>query len=167
LPNRQPAAGTVVAKCRIAGFPSNLSTQAIGAAAQDLSGHSIAGTHRAAVASCMNNSAVAGKLHVTMPTVGKWRERFRRLRLDGLFDEPRPGACPPTWRFTLVMDTYATHKVAKVKAWLMRHPRFHVPFTPTSASWLNLYLDHRNQDPKPFGLESHRRAHPRESQPLL
>jgi transposase len=80
----------------------------------------------------------------------------------------------------LVMDNYGTHKVTKVKAWLTRHPRFHVHFTPTSASWLNLVerlfaevtercvrrgshtavpqlekalltcLDERNKDTKPF-----------------
>jgi len=38
----------------------------------------------------------------------------------------------------LVIDNYATHKHAKVKAWLARRPRFHVHFTPTYASWLNL-----------------------------
>ena len=38
----------------------------------------------------------------------------------------------------LVVDNYATHKHAKVKAWLSRHPRFHVHFIPTSSSWLNL-----------------------------
>jgi transposase len=80
----------------------------------------------------------------------------------------------------LVMDNYATHKVSQVQAWLARHPRYHVHFTPTSESWLNLverlfaeltercvrrgshtavrtlekamlnYLDQRNRDPKPF-----------------
>jgi transposase len=80
----------------------------------------------------------------------------------------------------LVMDNYGTHKVSKVQAWLARHPRYHVHFTPTSGSWLNLverlfaevtercvrrgshtairslekamldYLDQRNRDPKPF-----------------
>src|SRR3954453_20120896 len=80
----------------------------------------------------------------------------------------------------LVMDNYGTHKVAKVRSWLARHPRYHVHFTPTSGSWLNLverllaevtercvrrgshtsvrvlekamltYLDKRNQNPKPF-----------------
>jgi transposase len=80
----------------------------------------------------------------------------------------------------LVMDNYGTHKVTKVRAWLARHPRYHVHFTPTSGSWLNLverlfaevtercvrrgshtairaleqamldYLDQRNQNPKPF-----------------
>lgn len=38
----------------------------------------------------------------------------------------------------LVLDNYGTHKVAKVKRWLARHPRFHLHFTPTGASWLNL-----------------------------
>ncbi|QTX06197.1 IS630 family transposase [Agromyces archimandritae] len=38
----------------------------------------------------------------------------------------------------LVMDNYATHKTPEVKAWLRQHPRFHVHFTPTSGSWLNL-----------------------------
>jgi transposase len=37
----------------------------------------------------------------------------------------------------LIVDNYATHKHDKVRAWLQRHPRFHLHFTPTSASWLN------------------------------
>ncbi|NUX58480.1 IS630 family transposase [Paraburkholderia youngii] len=37
----------------------------------------------------------------------------------------------------LVMDNYGTHKTASIKNWFARHPRFHVHFTPTSASWLN------------------------------
>ena len=37
----------------------------------------------------------------------------------------------------LVMDNYGTHKTPAVRAWLVRHPRFHAHFTPTSASWLN------------------------------
>ncbi|MGH3594095.1 MAG: IS630 family transposase [Pseudonocardiaceae bacterium] len=79
-----------------------------------------------------------------------------------------------------VVDNYATHKHPKVKAWLKRHPRFHLHFTPTSASWINLverffglitedairrgvfhsvadleaaikdYLEHHNADPRPF-----------------
>jgi transposase len=80
----------------------------------------------------------------------------------------------------LILDNYATHKHAKVKTWLAKHPRFHLHFTPTSASWLNQverffglitqerirrgvftsvpqleaaihdYLDHHNAHPKPF-----------------
>ncbi|MYU02204.1 MULTISPECIES: transposase, partial [unclassified Streptomyces] len=38
----------------------------------------------------------------------------------------------------LILDNYATHKTDPVKKWLLRHPRFHLHFTPTSASWLNL-----------------------------
>ena len=38
----------------------------------------------------------------------------------------------------LICDNYATHKHADVKAWLAKHPRFHMHFTPTSSSWLNL-----------------------------
>ena len=80
----------------------------------------------------------------------------------------------------LVLDNYGTHKTPEVKRWLARHRRFHLHFTPTSASWLNLverffaeitqkrirrgiftsvaeleeaihdYLDRHNADPKPF-----------------
>ena len=38
----------------------------------------------------------------------------------------------------LILDNYATHKHPKVKQWLAKHPRFHLHFTPTSASWLNM-----------------------------
>ncbi len=40
----------------------------------------------------LSNGSVARKLHITGATVGKWRERFRVSRLQGLLDEPRPGA---------------------------------------------------------------------------
>jgi transposase len=80
----------------------------------------------------------------------------------------------------LVMDNYGTHKTAAIKRWLAARPRFHVHFTPTSASWLNqverwfstltercirrgthrstqelerairTYLDVNNSEPKPF-----------------
>ena len=38
----------------------------------------------------------------------------------------------------LIVDNYGAHKHARVKSWLRRHPRFHLHFTPTSSSWLNL-----------------------------
>jgi transposase len=80
----------------------------------------------------------------------------------------------------LIVDNYATHKHPKVQRWLARHPRFHVYFTPTSSSWLNMverffrdltqhrlrrgvfhdieelvmaigdYIDRHNEQPKPF-----------------
>lgn len=45
---------------------------------------------------------------------------------------------PPELDLHLILDNYATHKHAKVRAWLTRHPRFHLHFTPTASSWLNL-----------------------------
>jgi transposase len=87
---------------------------------------------------------------------------------------------PAELELHLILDNYATHKTPAVKRWLLRHPRFHLHFTPTSASWLNLverlfseitqrrirrgsfnstreletairqYIDARNTDPKPF-----------------
>jgi transposase len=80
----------------------------------------------------------------------------------------------------LILDNYGTHKHPNVTAWLAQHPRFHLHFTPTSSSWLNLverwfrnltdkairrgvfpsvpdliaaieaYLEAHNDDPKPF-----------------
>ncbi len=47
-------------------------------------------------------------------------------------------AVPKDLDLHLVLDNYATHKTPKVKEWLIRHPRFHLHFTPTSSSWLNL-----------------------------
>ena len=38
----------------------------------------------------------------------------------------------------LVLDNYATHKTPDIQRWLLRHPRFHLHFTPTSGSWLNM-----------------------------
>ena len=38
----------------------------------------------------------------------------------------------------LIVDNYGTHKHEDVRAWLARHPRFHLHFIPTSSSWLNL-----------------------------
>jgi transposase len=56
------------------------------------------------------------------------------LRFLKLIDD----AVPNDLDLHLVLDNYATHKTPKVKEWLIRHPRFHLHFTPTSSSWLNL-----------------------------
>lgn len=45
---------------------------------------------------------------------------------------------PPDRALHLILDNYATHKHPKVRKWLAKHPRFHLHFTPTSASWLNM-----------------------------
>ena len=44
----------------------------------------------------------------------------------------------PEMDLHLLVDNYAEHKHPKVHKWLARHPRFHIHFTPTSSSWLNL-----------------------------
>ena len=61
---------------------------------------------------------------------------------------------PKSLDLHLIVDNYATHKHPKVKAWLKRHPRFHLHFTPTSASWINLVE-------RFFGLITERRHPPR------
>jgi len=45
---------------------------------------------------------------------------------------------PPHLDLHLILDNYATHKHPDVKKWLSRHKRFHLHFTPTSSSWLNV-----------------------------
>ncbi len=45
---------------------------------------------------------------------------------------------PKQLNLHLIVDNYCTHKHHKVKAWLAKHPRFHVHFIPTSSSWLNM-----------------------------
>jgi transposase len=45
---------------------------------------------------------------------------------------------PPDIDLHLIVDNYGSHKTKRVKEWLMKHPRFHMHFTPTSASWLNM-----------------------------
>ncbi len=45
---------------------------------------------------------------------------------------------PADKQLHLIVDNYATHKHPKVMNWLKRHRRFHIHFTPTSASWLNM-----------------------------
>ena len=48
------------------------------------------------------------------------------------------GAVPKGLELHLVLDNYATHKTPAIKDWLLKHPRFHLHFTPTSSSWMNL-----------------------------
>jgi transposase len=87
---------------------------------------------------------------------------------------------PARRQLHLILDNYGTHKHPKVREWLEEHPRFHLHFTPTGASWLNLverwfaeitrkrirrgtfrsvtaltraireYVRENNKDPKPF-----------------
>ncbi len=56
------------------------------------------------------------------------------IRFLKQIDQETPAGLDPR----LIADNYATHKHPKVKAWLARHPRFHMHFTPTASSWLNM-----------------------------
>lgn len=47
-------------------------------------------------------------------------------------------ATPPELELHLVLDNYSTHKTPAIQQWLLKHPRFHLHFTPTYSSWLNL-----------------------------
>jgi transposase len=69
--------------------------------------------------------------------VGQCYERHRHqefLKFLRRLDTEFPGNVP----LHLILDNYGTHKHAKVKTWLKRHPRFVAHFVPTSSSWLNL-----------------------------
>jgi transposase len=111
--------------------------------------------------------------------IGMCQERHRHqewLKFLRVIDQ----VTPADKELHLIADNYATHKHAKVQRWLKHHPRFHVYFTPTSASWLNMverffrdltqnrlrrgvfrdveelimaiegYIDRHNENPKPF-----------------
>lgn len=111
--------------------------------------------------------------------IAKCMKRHRHqewIKFLKLIDEQTP----PELDLHVIADNYAAHKHPKVKAWLERHPRFHMHFTPTSSSWLNLierwfreitdkkirrgsftsvrqliesildYIENHNDDPTPF-----------------
>src|SRR5512132_1845983 len=48
------------------------------------------------------------------------------------------GTVPAELDVHLICDNYATHNTPAIKTWFLRHPRFHLHFTPTYSSWLNL-----------------------------
>lgn len=63
------------------------------------------------------------------------RHRAREFRQ---FLHTIEGAVPPRLEVHLILDNYGTHKTPAIHRWLLRHPRFHLHFTPTGASWINL-----------------------------
>ena len=115
----------------------------------------------------------------TGDVIGKCYKRHRAVEFRN-FRREIEKTVPTDLDIHLVMDNYATHKTPAVREWLARRPRWHVHFTPTGASWLNMverffaeitereirrgahrsvkdleaavmaYIDKRNQDPKPF-----------------
>ena len=115
----------------------------------------------------------------TGKVIGKCHRQHRHQEFLG-FLKTSDAAVPEGLDVHLIMDNYGTHKTPTIKNWLARRPHWHVHFTPTSASWLNLverffaqittkrirrgvfknvrqleqaihdYLDSHNQNPTPF-----------------
>jgi transposase len=115
----------------------------------------------------------------TGTVIGECHRRHRAKEFRK-FLETIDAAVPPELDIHLILDNYATHKTPAIHRWLLQHPRFHLHFTPTGASWLNLverwfatltarwirrgvhrstrelvasiqeYLAVSNEDPKPF-----------------
>ena len=115
----------------------------------------------------------------TGKVIGQCQRRHRSTEFHRFLDTV-DAAVPADLDVHLIMDNYGTHKTALIQRWLIKRPRFHVHFTPTSASWLNLverwfakltekqlrrgvhpstkaleeaiyqYLDVTNNNPKPF-----------------
>ena len=111
--------------------------------------------------------------------IGKCYRRHRAREFLGFLKEI-DRRVPEGPDIHIVMDNYATHKTAAVKAWLARRQHWHVHFTPTSASWINqverwfaeltrkqlqrgvhtstrqleadirAFIEQHNEDPKPF-----------------
>lgn len=111
--------------------------------------------------------------------IGQLHRRHRALEFRKFLDTI-DAAVPPDFEVHLILDNYGTHKTAAIRRWLLKRPRFHLHFTPTSASWLNLverwfallteqqlrrgvfhstrnlettirnYIDAHNEEPKPF-----------------
>ena len=111
--------------------------------------------------------------------IGQCHRRHRSVEFRKFLDTIEDSV-PTDLDVHLIVDNYGTHKTDLVRRWFARRPRFHVHYTPTSASWLNLverwfallsekqlrrgvhrstielesaiyhYLDITNNDPKPF-----------------
>src|SRR5438309_2328088 len=111
--------------------------------------------------------------------IGSCRPRHRSVEFIKFLDQI-DAAVPSDLDVHLILDNYGTHKTAAVHRWMAKRPRYHLHFTPTSSSWLNLverffaaltekqlrrgvfrstrelesaiaqYLEVTNSDPKPF-----------------
>ena len=68
--------------------------------------------------------------------IGRCYQRHRAVEFRNFLAQVEQ-AVPADLDIHLVLDNYATHKAPPVQIWLARHPRCHLHFTPTGASWLN------------------------------
>jgi transposase len=115
----------------------------------------------------------------TGKSIGQNQQRHRSTEFRNFLDTIEKNV-PEELDVHLILDNYGTHKTKLIRDWLTKRPRFHVHFTPTSASWLNLverwfallterqlrrgihrstkelkaaiddFIQHHNRDPKPF-----------------
>jgi len=69
--------------------------------------------------------------------IGRCHRRHRAVEFRQ-FLETIEAAVPADLDIHLVLDNYATHKTPQIQRWLAKRPRYHLHFTPTGASWLNL-----------------------------
>lgn len=69
--------------------------------------------------------------------IGQLHRRHRSIEFAKFLDTIDANV-PPQLDVHLILDNYGTHKTPRIRRWLLRHPRFHLHFTPTGASWLNL-----------------------------
>jgi transposase len=69
--------------------------------------------------------------------IGECHRRHRAIEFRKFLDRI-DGELPLDLAVHLILDNYGTHKAPPIRRWLARHPRFHLHFTPTGASWMNL-----------------------------
>jgi transposase len=69
--------------------------------------------------------------------IGECHRRHRAIEFRTFLDRI-DGELPLDLAVHLILDNYGTHKAPPIRRWLARHPRFHLHFTPTGASWMNL-----------------------------
>jgi transposase len=103
-------------------------------------------------------------LNVKTGTVISEFHRHHRAVEFRQFLETIDAAVPAGLELHLIVDNYGTHKTPAIKRWLLRHPRFHLHFTPTEKQLrrgvyrstreledaIRAFLEHHNRDPKPF-----------------
>jgi transposase len=73
----------------------------------------------------------------TSRVIGQFHRRHRSAEFRRFLD-PIEAQVPADLDLHLILDNYGTHKTAVILQWLLKRPRFHVHFTPTYGSWLNL-----------------------------
>ena len=73
----------------------------------------------------------------TSQVIGQFHQRHRSVEFRRFLDTIE-AQVPADLDVHLILDNYGTHKTALIRKWLLKRPRFHVHFTPTYGSWLNL-----------------------------